>query len=186
ISISSADLLHHAFGFTDDDITANAGGIITEAQQARLRRRIDGNFEFQCLPPLFGGLAFVFTVLAVRNMANYTRSADRVTLLVVMSIPWIAAIWTLFTRWRKTRHLKADLQVGMVKMVCGKAQPAWNPASLWMRIDGIWIDLTRVEFDALRRMDSVCIYYLPASCYVLSVRQNNPEKQQSGGIQIES
>ena len=88
-----------------------------------------------------------------------------------MVILWIVAVRIGYSRWRKTYRLRTDLQGGAVNMACGKAQPSWNPVSLSMRIEDVWLDLSRHEFDVLRQMESVCIYYLRESRFVLSVRQ---------------
>lgn len=157
--------LQAAFSFTRDDLTANQAGRFSEAQQTRLRTRIQRANRIAMV--FVVGLAMIPLggIIVYAPQTNWPMVGLSIFLLVLLPLLGYAIISGESARWQR------DLGLNVAACVYGIATLDLNSGrkAAMLAIDGTMFALNAAQTAAIVPGTTYAVYYGPRSHQILSI-----------------
>lgn len=170
------NLFMRVFDFTSDDLTANVNGSISAYQQQKLLQQYRRNHQLKFFNVVMGIAAIVGT-LALSTCALYIVDIGGAELLGFTCFLWlltgitsiIGAGWGIL-KLPGYYRFKQILHHGKVASICGMVILRKENQLSLVEINNQHFSVSPDEFLTFRNGEPYCIYYLPESKAILSVR----------------
>ncbi|MCC7445844.1 MAG: hypothetical protein IT324_00435 [Anaerolineae bacterium] len=159
-----SDSNHHlmtALDFTADDLESNQHGMLTERQQAVVRRKGWQQVRSLLLWGIYAGVMAVLYVLVQPSQTSWPLLSWAITIL--FSIGALGYLVMAIARWR---DIRAALQNGSVQSVEGLITPEKKVRGggfRRFRMGDIVFDISRAESLAFEDAAQYRVYYMPRS-----------------------
>lgn len=157
------DLIKKTFNFTDEDLAVNQKGKISSNQHKYLKGRLVGDLRHQV--GIIGMWAFIVSIF---------------TLLIALFnvVAWIPAflltVATVFMYVYALALIKEDLKEGEVASICGlsrlEKRISGRTGNYYIEVEKERFRLTQLEYLYLENEVWYCLYYLPKTRAILSIR----------------
>jgi len=167
---SSQETLQKAFGFTSDDLRANAFGDISERQAASLMKLADTRMKAQ-REWLYRAAWLTLVVVGALLVAG--NRADAVVLIGIGLVYLPLLAWMMRHYQRLGVQITDDMTQRRARMVCGQLHKSLRSTEdgtrMAITVDEQTFNVDANQFDALNDNESYCLFYSIHTRVILSV-----------------